>query len=475
MKEIPIPALRFGVPYHSLERQVVPDLGTGGALASLGLMLPNQIAQDCGINGRLEAATAALQSIPMEQRIQMCVWAAELFECHTLPCGDHTQTINQYTDQVARTSGLSCTLVRQNTKRIAAALRATKDVVHGLSRGVPYEAFDTGFSIQDNVPIRIIPRIKALGACMPNNSPGVHVVWLAAVAFGIPVLIRPGSAEPFTPYRLIQALIGAGFPKEAFGYYPCDYAGANRIPELTGGGIVFGSDETVAQWAHNPHVHVHGSGYSKLIIGEDLIDDWQDLGDELAFNVGTNSGRSCFNVSTILVPRHARAIAAALAEKLSELRPGSLDHPETKLSAMAMPDRARWVNDHIDEQLKAGGATDMSAPYQPQGRLVIHEGRTYLLPTVIHCDSMDHPLARSEFLFPYTAVVETSNDAAFASLGKTLSLAVYTRDEALKFRACRSRISLVSINTGTPLLDRTQPHEENLFELLFERLSFVAG
>ncbi len=472
---IRLPALRFGTKYHSLTQQPVVDLGTGTVLASLGLVNENMIAVDCGRLCLLDRALATLQAIPVRQRIDMSVQAADIFQNDTLDCGGIAQTPEEYIDLLARTSGLSHALARENTKRICAALRGTEAVMNGLSRGLPLEIYDTGIGEQDGATVRLNPRIKALGACMPNNSPGVHVVWLISLAFGIPVLVRPGSSEPFTPYRLIQAFIKAGFPPEVFGFYPCGYEAADRIPTLTRGAIVFGSDDTVKKWAQQPLVQVHGSGYSKLIVGEDIIDDWAELVPELAHNVSANSGRSCFAVSTIVVPRHGEEIAAALAEELAKLKPAPLDDPGNMLSAMAMPDRATLVNETIDAGIRQGGALDMSAMHRDGDRLVKYQGRTYLLPTVILCDSMDHPLAREEFLFPFVAVVEASNNDAFEKMGPTLSLAVYTNDDALKMRARRSDVSLVSVNMTTSALDRTQPHEENLFDLLYERRSYTEG
>jgi acyl-CoA reductase-like NAD-dependent aldehyde dehydrogenase len=36
----------------------------------------------------------------------------------------------------------------------------------------------------------------------------------------IPVVLKPGREDPLTPFRLMQAMIAAGFPREAFGFYP---------------------------------------------------------------------------------------------------------------------------------------------------------------------------------------------------------------------------------------------------------------
>lgn len=468
-----IPALCFGTEYHSLARHPVVDLGSDEELGSLGLVLESYIAKDCQREHRLDAALNTLQSIPVRKRIEMSVLAADIFERETLDCGGVDQTPAQYIELLARTSGLSFELARANTTRICAALRNTESIMSGLSRGLPLDIYDAGLGEQGGANVRINPRIKALGCCMPNNSPGVHVIWLISLPFGIPVLIRPGSSEPFTPYRLIQAHVKAGYPKEVFGYYPCDHGAANRIPLLTQGGIVFGSDDTVRRWAGFPLVQVHGSGFSKAFVGDDRVDDWESLVPELAINVAANSGRSCFAVSRINVPRHGKKIAEALAAELAKMIPRPLNDTKANLSAMAMPKAAELVNADIERGLKQGGATDVSAAHRSGERLVKFEGRTYLLPTVIHCEGNAHTLANQEYLFPFTAVVEVPTDSAFAEMGPTLSLAVYTNDGELKTRARRSAARLVSVNKPTVALDRRQPHEEDLFTLLYERQSFV--
>ena len=470
---IKIPALCFGTEYHSLNRHKVTDLGTGEELGSLGLVRENRIACDSERDGLLRRAKEMLQKIPVRERIRMSVLAADYFENGTLDGGGVEQSAEDYILLLARTSGLSHRLARANTARIAAALRKTEAIMNGLSRGLPLDIYDTGLGEQGGATVRLIPRIDGLGCCMPNNSPGVHVTWLICLAFGFPVLIRPGSSEPFTPYRLIQAFIKAGFPKEVFGYYPCDHEAANRIPEITKGAIVFGSDDTVKKWSSYPLVQVHGSGFSKLFVGPDRIEDWQALIPELAENVAANSGRSCFAVSRIVVPKYGDEIADALAKELAKIFPRPLDDPESLLSALAMPERAQGINEAINDGLKLGGATDNSARYREGDRLVEFEGRKYFLPTIIRCASSRHTLANQEFLFPFAAVVQSSMDEAFAEMGSTLSLAVYTYDEALKKRARMTNVSLVSVNEGTSKLDRLQPHEENLFELLWNRLSYV--
>jgi acyl-CoA reductase-like NAD-dependent aldehyde dehydrogenase len=129
----------------------------------------------------------------------------------------------------------------------------------------------------------------------------------------IPVLLKPGREDPFTPLRIVQSMIQAGFPKEAFGYYPTTHEGGDTLLTSCGAGISFGSDVTVRKYAPFKNIQVHGTGRSKILIGEDYIDRWEEFLDVLVTSISANGGRSCINTSAILVPSHCDEIAEALA------------------------------------------------------------------------------------------------------------------------------------------------------------------
>ncbi|HET8644603.1 MAG TPA: aldehyde dehydrogenase, partial [Vicinamibacteria bacterium] len=99
------------------------------------------------------------------------------------------------------------------------------------------------------------------------------------------------------------------------------------------------------------------------------------------------------------------------------------------------------------------------------------EGATYLLPTVVLCDSPAHPLANREFLFPFAAVVPVPAADLPGALGPTLATAAITADEALLQRLLASpllhRLNLGPVPTWQVSWD--QPHEGNLFEHLYHR------
>ena len=102
----------------------------------------------------------------------------------------------------------------------------------------------------------------------------------------------------------------AGCPPEAFSFYPTDHEGSGAVLESCGRALVFGDVSTVERYAGNPGVEVHGPGWSKIVIGEDVIERWPEFVDLMVASIAENGGRSCVNASAILVPRRADEIAA---------------------------------------------------------------------------------------------------------------------------------------------------------------------
>ena len=134
---------------------------------------------------------------------------------------------------------------------------------------------DTGVGESDGHLFSFYPRGHSLGVVLPNNSPGVHSLWAPAIGMKTPLVLKPGSSEPWTPYRIAYALMQAGVPKSAFCLYPADHAGGGEVLRSTSRGIFFGDASAARRFKGDSRVEVHGPGYSKLVIGKDRIDDWK--------------------------------------------------------------------------------------------------------------------------------------------------------------------------------------------------------
>ncbi len=473
MNPVPhIPALRFGRSYESLDQIPVADHRTGQALAALSQVNAGIVRKDLQ---RVSDGHAALEAIPAAKLIQICAAAGAHFMDATLPLGDkgHSQSPRQYIETLSATSGLPWVLVERNMQKIANALANMDKILNGLTRGLDLSILDRGFGEQSGARVCFCPAAQALGLVMPSNSPAVNSLWLLAIPLKVPVVLKPGREEPWTPYRLIQAFLAAGCPTEAFGFYPTDHDGASEILRGCDRALVFGDQATTAQYAGNARIQIHGPGFSKILLGEDEVERWPEFIDLLVSSISDNGGRSCINASVVLTPRYADEIAEALAERLGPVEPLPASAPRASLSAFANPKMAEGIDRAIEDGLAVAGARDVTARHRSGPRKVLFEGGLYLRPTVVRCDSMGHPLANREFLFPYASVVEMPQAEMLRQIGPSLVVTALTNDPKWERQLLRcpliDRLNLGPVSTMNIAWD--QPHEGNLFEFLYRRRS----
>ena len=471
-----IPVLRLGRMYESLEKLNVVNHRTGEVIAQVSTIHAGVIRKDLQ---RIGESRAALKKFTVAQLIEISAKAGELFLNGTLPFGDkgHTQTAQEYIETLSSTSGLPHVMVRRNMAKIHHALTNLKTVLNGLSRGLDLSILDRGEGEQFGTKLSFFPTSTALGLVMPSNSPAVNSLWLPAIALKTPVIIKPGKEEPWTPYRLIQAFIAAGCTAEAFGFYPTDHEGAGEILRRCGRALIFGDKHTMAQYAHNPAIQLHGPGWSKIVVGEDQIENWRDYIDVMASSISDNGGRSCINASAIVVPKYAAEIADALAQKLGPIQPTKPDDENARLSGFANIKMADFIDAQIEDGLKTPGAVDATAKYRKGPRKVVFEGGTYMRPTIVLCDSFAHPLANKEFLCPYASVVTCPQKDMLHQIGYSLAVSAITKDPAF-IDALQAFNEIDRLNIGpvsTMKISWDQPHEGNMFEFLYKRRSIERG
>jgi acyl-CoA reductase-like NAD-dependent aldehyde dehydrogenase len=358
--------------------------------------------------------------------------------------------------------------------KIHGALSEAGKVLDGLTRNINWKVLDRGFGEINGTPVSFYPRAESLGVVLPNNSPGVHSLWIPAFPLKVPLVLKPGSAEPWTPLRIIQALISAGAPREVFSFYPTDHAGAGEILSRCQRGIIFGDASSTSLWANDPRIEVHGPGFSKIVIGDDCVDEWEKYLDLMIRSIADNGGRSCINASGIWVTRHAEEIANALAERLASIKPRPADDPQAQIAPFVDPNVATRISALIDQGLSEPGAREITANYRKGNRLVEQDGCKYVLPTIVLCESSEHGMANREYMFPFTSVVKTSREQIPEALGPSLVVTAITNDSEL-IRQLINSSNVDRLNVGavpTTQIGWDQPHEGNLFEHLYGRRAF---
>lgn len=469
-----IPVLRWGEPYQSLETDTVVHFATGEPIAKVSQANGGIVQRDMRKAAR---ARELLREIPIKDLVQMMKKAADLYLKAELPMGDGSQTPDEFVRQQSASTGLPEHMCRFNMQKNHFVLSEMDRILTSLTRGLDLEVLTRGYGVERDVPISFQCQSPVLGLVLPSNSPGVHTLWLPIIPMQVGLVLKPGPQEPWTPYRMAEAFFQAGVPRGVISIYP----GLGEVGAAVLAGcqrsLIFGGSATVEQYKSNPKVQAHGPGFSKILLGDDQVDNWEKYLDIMYDSVCANSGRGCINCSGIWVSRNGKAIADALAKRMAKVEALPPDNPKSELAAFTVKGVAEAVSQSIDADCKQPGVTDMTAKYRPGGRLVSKERCDYLLPTVLFCESPDVEAAKKEFMFPFVTVVECPEEQMLEKIGPTLVCSAITNKPEFRQKLIDAT-HIDRLNLGpipTIKLNWLQPHEGNIVDFLFRARAFQMG
>ena len=467
-----LPVLRWGAPYDSLEKDEVVHFSTGEPIATVSRANGGLIQRDMR---KAQRARDVLREIPIEDLIARAGKAGELYMNATLPMGDGTQSPDEFARAQSASTGLPEKMCRANMKKNGFVLAEMRKILDNLTRGLSLDVLSTGHGVERGVPISFQVQSPVVGLVLPSNSPGVHTLWLPIIPLQVGLVLKPGPQEPWTPYRMTEAFFQAGIPRETISLYPGGADVGAAVLDAVGRTMIFGGQPTVDRYRGNPKVQAHGPGFSKILIGDDVVDRWEQYLDMMVDSVFLNSGRGCINCSGIWASRHTREIADAIATRLAAIVPLPPDHPDASLAAFTVPGVAEAISQSIDADLQAPGVTDVTAVHRHGAPRLIKDGRAdYLLPTVLHCESPDAAAAKKEYMFPFVTVVACPEAKMLDAIGPTLVCTALTNDPALR-RKLIDAVHVDRLNVGpvpTTQLNWLQPHEGNLIDFLFRARAF---
>ena len=292
--------------------------------------------------------------------------AADLYEHGTLPMGDGTQSPDDFVHQQSASTGLPEHMCRANMAKNSFVLKNMEKILDCLTRGLDLEILSRGYGEEGRgVTVSYQAQSPVLAAVLPSNSPGVHTLWLPAIALQMGLVLKPGPQEPWTPYRIFAAFTEAGVPREAFSLYPGEAEAGAAVLEACDRAMIFGGTATVERYRGNPKVQAHGPGFSKILLGDDVVDHWPDYLDLMVESIYINSGRGCINCSGIWASRHTREIADALAERLGPIEALPPTDPKAGLAAFTVPGMGAAVWKQIEQDLADDGVTHVTAKIRP--------------------------------------------------------------------------------------------------------------
>jgi acyl-CoA reductase-like NAD-dependent aldehyde dehydrogenase len=396
--------------YHARERQTITDVA-GNALAELSLV-PNIFVT------RAMAALHKADTLPVDQRLEALARAGEAHATGTVDgvsAADH-QFI------VSRTSGMPISVVRSAAAGIArSAAEAYLSEQYARPVGAVNDWQDPLTRTGRGVWTR---RGDVFAVHAPGNHPGVHGIWLEALALGYRVAVRPSRRDPFTPHRLISALRAAGFGDDQVVLLPTGYAVADEILRGADLAMAYGGEDVMRKYAGQSKMLPQGPGRSKILLTADV--DWRDHLDVIVASICHQGGRACVNTTAVLVEGDPAPVAQAVAERLAAIPSLPPEDEDAVLPVLPEAD-AQTLEQYL--LAKAAGTVSWlggDGVVDPLG-----DGSAALRPAVHQLDRPDAEQAGVELSFPCVWFAPWTREAGLEPFRETLVLTAITHDTQL--------------------------------------------
>jgi acyl-CoA reductase-like NAD-dependent aldehyde dehydrogenase len=396
--------------YHTQHRFMVRDVA-GVPVAELSLLPKLYVT-------RAMSALHRATTRPAGDRITALAKAAELF-AHGTVAG---LPVAEYEYLVSRVSGMPISVVRAASAITAEAARHADASAHqGRPRGAAADWRATPARNGHGVWTR---RGDVLAVHAAGNHPGVHGLWLEALALGYRVALRPSRREPFTPHRLIGALREAGFGADQAVLLPTDYDVADEMLRGADLGLAYGGDDVMAKYAHDPAVLPQGPGRSKILVTADQ--DWREHLDTIVDSISLQGGTTCINATAVLVEGDPAPLAEAIASRLSAMPSLPPQDDRAVLPVQPVEEARRFEKFLLD---KASDARPWLGADGIVGEL--GDGSAALRPAVHQVDRSDAPQVKVELPFPCVWVAPWRPEEGVAPLRDSLVVTAMTGKTAL--------------------------------------------
>jgi acyl-CoA reductase-like NAD-dependent aldehyde dehydrogenase len=396
--------------YHARERQMITDVA-GNPLAELSLV-PRLFVT------RAMAALHKADTLPVDERLVALARAGEAYATGTvdgMPAAD-------YEFLVSRASGMPISVVRSAAEGIArSAVEAYRSEQYARPVGAVNDWRDPLTRTGRGVWTR---RGDVFAVHAPGNHPGVHGIWLEALALGYRVAVRPSRRDPFTPHRLISALRTAGFGDDQVVLLPTGYDVADAMLRGADLAMAYGGEDVMRKYAAQSTMLPQGPGRSKILLTADV--PWRDHLDVIVDSISREGGRACVNATAVLVEGDATPVAQAIAERLAALPSLPPQDEHAVLPVLPVAEAQK-----LERYLLATAAG--TVPWLGGDGVVdeLGDGSAVLRPAVHQLDRPDAEQAGVELSFPCVWVAPWTREAGLEPLKDTLVLTAITQDTRL--------------------------------------------
>ncbi|MGW1836519.1 aldehyde dehydrogenase family protein [Streptomyces sp. NPDC002067] len=432
----------------SADRSVLRDVH-GEPLADIGLA-PRLAAQSA-----LNRLRRAADGLP--PRAEVFRTAAQLFATAELD----GESPEEYVRHTVRATGLASTTIRRGLTDMATEI---EELPATAAAELP------AAQLRPTHRVHRAPSGRTFTAVMASNHPLPHATWVQPLYHGYSVVVRPGSRDPFTPRRLVAALLAAGLPPEKLAFLPSPHAVGSFLLNAADRGIIYGNEQAVSAWDDRARVATRGPGRSRALVDVPLTDA---LLDHLTTSAAFDGGTRCTNLSAILTSNDVQETAAGLAERLARIPVLPAADPESVLLVVGR-ERAEALRRQMAKL--TAELTDHSTPLYGDDFLVdLGDGSFLPRPMVLAADRADHPAIGTELGFPFVVLAPWSPADGIAPLRPSLVLNLLTDNAAVTGQALLDP-SVRKITDGAVLpweLVPGMPHDGNYTEFLLDAKGVV--
>jgi len=406
---VQLDALGHTGSYRARNRLTVPDVA-GNPIAELSLV-PRLFVH------RGVAALRRADGVPLDERVAMLARAGRVFAEATVD----GLAVSEYQYLVSRACGLPVAVVRAATRKIRdAAARAYTTGQCARPAAAVSDWRDPATRTGRAVWTR---RGDVLAVHAAGNQPGLHALWLEAVALGYRVAVRPSQRDPFTPHRLVTAMRTAGSGDDQVILLPTDHAVAGEVIPAAALAFVYGGGEVVARYGGNGTVLPQGPGRSKILLTGGT---WRSHLDMAVASISDLGGAACVNTTAVFVEGDPAPVADAIAERLRALP--SLPPEDDKAVLPVQPlAAARAVEAYLLDRARGTRAWLGGDGIVDE----LGDGSAVLRPAVFQVDRANAPQTGTELGFPCVWVAPWSRTDGVGPLRDTLVLTVVTDEAAL--------------------------------------------
>jgi acyl-CoA reductase-like NAD-dependent aldehyde dehydrogenase len=441
--------------YRTRNREIIKD--TAGVLVAESSVVPRLFVH------RSIDAQRKLRPLQATQREAALAQAADAFESSTIDGLD----FDSYVELTCRVSGLPMAAARAGALTVAESLTTACDAVRPAR---PLGASPDWRELNTAGGAVWVRRGEVLAVHAPGNAPGVHGLWPQALALGYRVAIRPSRREPFTAHRLIHTLRQTGFRAADALYLPTDHTVAADLIRAADLAMVYGGQDVVDRYTHDPRVLTNGPGRTKILITAEC--DWREYLDVIVDSIANLGGMACVNATAVLYEGDAAQLAQAIAERLSTIEPLPNTDERAVLPTTSV-EAARALADHLAARA-AGTVAVLGAD-----RVVadLGDGFAALRPAVHLLATPDPAKLNVELPFPCVWVSPWSRADGIAPLRNSLVLNAITTDDELVDELVNEP-TVTNVYRGAHATHYSAPHiphEGFLADFLMRNKGFIGG